>query len=93
MLLWSQFFKYILHRGKKYWQFLLLKKKRSEKNLPFGVTTLKALFETGLGDPSRIAGEPLPLRTIEKSSGIGGIALISIFENSKPHNGTRKFKF
>lgn len=44
------------------------------------MTTLNALFETGLGEASRSGGDPLPLRTIEKSSGIGGIALISIFK-------------
>lgn len=47
--------------------------------LPLGVTSLKALLETGLGDPSlRPPGDPLPLLTMEKSSGIGGIALTSI---------------
>ncbi|GBP86703.1 hypothetical protein EVAR_62131_1 [Eumeta japonica] len=47
----------------------------TSKISPFGVTTRKALAETGRGS-SAAAGEPP--RTIEKSSGIGGIALISM---------------
>lgn len=49
-----------------------------KQNIPFGVTTLKALFETFLGDSLRLPpGDPL--LTIEKSNGMGGMALTSIF--------------
>lgn len=54
------------------------------------MTTLKAL-EPGLGDPFRWLppGAP-PLRTMEKSNGIGGIALTSISTQQKKQNNKKK---
>lgn len=52
------------------------------------MTTLKALEETGLGELSRSEepGEFPPFRTIEKSKGIGGIALTSIVKHFLIHH-------
>uniref|UniRef100_A0A2H1V4V1 SFRICE_019875 n=1 Tax=Spodoptera frugiperda TaxID=7108 RepID=A0A2H1V4V1_SPOFR len=59
--------------------------------LPFGVTTRKALLDTGLGDPSRSEpGDPLPFLTMEKSRGIGGIALTSIVKKLQPQTHNTK---
>lgn len=53
-------------------------------NIPFGVTTRKALLEIGFGDSSF---------TIEKSKGIGAIALTSIvLKKSKRQNITVTFE-